>query len=90
MRINLKKYLFLGLQTDKESFFKKAQQLGIVHFIDPKKSSKMYLPLDIEHCTKAIKILRSLPQVEQEKIVDVSLADDLISDLILLQDHSEE
>ncbi|MBA2726585.1 MAG: V-type ATP synthase subunit I, partial [Parachlamydiaceae bacterium] len=90
MRINLKKYLFLGLQTDKESFFKKAQQLGIVHFIDPKKSSKMDLPLDVERCTKAIKILRSLPQVEQEKILDVSLADDLISDLILLQDHSEE
>jgi len=35
MRIDVKKFLFVGLDLEKESFFATMQQLGYTHFIDP-------------------------------------------------------
>lgn len=67
MREDVKKFLFVGTSDVKEFFFKEAQQKGIIHFIDPKVSSKKEIPLIVKDFHQALKILRGLPPQEQEE-----------------------
>jgi V/A-type H+/Na+-transporting ATPase subunit I len=74
MRINVKKYFFFGLEKDRDAFFKKAQELGIIEFIDKKISFvPQELPEEIQRVCDAIKVLRVLPPVEQEEFEDDEL-----------------
>lgn len=76
MRIEVEKFLFVGLKSDRDRFFNKAQELGIIEFIDQKRSPVLEEPPpEIQNLQAAIKILRRLPAVEQEEIEDLSLAD---------------
>lgn len=67
MRVDLKKYLFVGAEGDRTLFFRHAQKLGTIQFLDPKKnkSSVDQLP-EVQELTKAIKILRGLPAIPQD------------------------
>lgn len=86
MRIDVKKFLFIGIDEDRKIFFKRAQEIGIIHFIElPNKSKEM--PSSIEDVTKAIKILRGLPTMPQEHLGAFSLADGLVHKILQLQ-HS--
>ncbi len=83
MRYDVNKFLFLGQEEIKAPFFKSAQELGIIQFIDKKIAQ---IPLTSEaqdKLTSAIKILRSLPPSEQEEttqdIDPIVLASDIIA-----------
>lgn len=77
MRIDVKKFLFIGLEEDRKEFFKRAQEIGVINFIEKAERSKE-LPQPIQDCSNAIKVLRSLPTMEQEESEDPSFADVLI------------
>lgn len=77
MRYDLKKFLFVGILKEKEVFFKKAQTLGIVQFIDSQGTGIKTIPSQIQHITDAIKVLRGLPPVVQEEREDFSHADEI-------------
>lgn len=81
MRIDVKKYLFAGLDSDKARFFEIAQELGVIHFISLKKSSSVEMPADYQKVSTAIKILNELPVVSQEEPDEI--LEDAIVDKIL-------
>lgn len=86
MRVDVKKYLFVGVKDVKDSFFEQAQEEGIVHFIDSDPTIVKELPENIQHVTQAIKILRGLPTTEQEESHDYTLASG-IADKVLELKH---
>lgn len=67
MRIDVKKYLFVGFQGALQEFFKKSQEVGLVHFIDNRQMKSKEVPQEIQDITNAIKVVRELPTVDQEK-----------------------
>ncbi len=66
MRIDVKKFLFGGPASEKELFFKKAQELGAIHFINMENSLFKEIPHDVSNIAQSIKILLSLPTMPQE------------------------
>jgi len=72
MRYDVKKFLFIGLEDDRKAFFKKAQEAGIINFIE-EKSKLRDVPNEISQLTQAIKILRGLPTMEQEELTEFAL-----------------
>jgi V/A-type H+-transporting ATPase subunit I len=90
MRIDVKKYVFVGLEDEREAFFKKAQDAGIVQFIEKTKNSTKGLPTDVSNVSNAIKILRGLPTAEQEDLDDFSQADSITSKILQLKDKLEK
>jgi V/A-type H+/Na+-transporting ATPase subunit I len=86
MRVDLKKYIFVGVKDIKDAFFDQAQEEGIVHFIDADPTVVKEVPDTIQHVTQAIRILGGLPTVEQEENHDYTLADG-ITDKILDLKH---
>lgn len=67
MLVKVKKYLFVGLQEDRDQFFREAQNAGIIHFIDQTEKTLRQTPEEIDHTLHAIKIVRRLPVEEQEE-----------------------
>lgn len=90
MREDVKKILFLGLEGDKEAFFKKAQARGIIDFIDPHLSGNKDVPQDVQRITAAMKILRGLPQTEQEENFKELHADALVDSILHLHAQTEK
>lgn len=80
MRVDLKKFVFLGAEQDKQAFFKKAQEAGIIHFIENDKIEKNPHH-SVDDYSKAIKILRGLPPLPQEEL-DADLAHGLALKII--------
>lgn len=91
MRKDVLKFLFIGNQDEKEQFFKKAQEAGIVHFIDTAGAGiAKDVPEDVQHITAAIKVLRGLPTVEQEENYAPLDADAIASEILRLHhDHQK-
>lgn len=89
MRYDVKKFLFIGNDTDRDLFFKKAQEAALIHFIDIKRSSAKELPPKISSIIQAIKVLRGLPVVEQEEAVDFSQTDTLSHEILSLKARLE-
>lgn len=83
MRFDLKKYLFVGAEGDRTLFFRQAQELGIIEFINPKekKTSTEHFP-ELQELAKAIKILRGLPVVPQEITANYAIADSLAQKIV--------
>lgn len=69
MRVDVRKVLFIGLESDKERFFERAQEKGIVEFIGADDKSTREHPLALEQLQGAIKVVLSLPPTEQEEAV---------------------
>lgn len=90
MREDVKKILFVGLEEDKDTFFKGAQSEGIIHFIDPNQSGHKEIPQDVQRLTHAIKILRGLPSREQEEYFSELEADQIIDTILRLHEQSEK
>ncbi len=90
MRIDVKKFLFIGMEEDRERFFEQAQQLGIIHFIDTHAQKIKQTPEDIQKLSSAIKVLRGLPLAEQEEIETYQFADDIVNEIVSLHDHLEK
>lgn len=90
MRIDVKKYLFIGLNKQKELFFKKAQEFGIVHFISPGPQPQKIIPQDVENLSAAIKILRGLPVTEQEEVDEFAFTDGIVNKILHLKGDLEK
>ncbi len=93
MRIDVKKFLFLGLREDLNQFFKKAQYEGIIHFIDSNPDAFRHIPTEIDRVISAIKVVRSLPVMDQEEGVDFDRTDEIVDCILRLKDtieHSQE
>lgn len=89
MRYDVKKFLFIGIEEERVAFFKQAQEAGIVHFIDSKVASKE-VPAEINNFTAAIKILRGLPTMHQEDLIEFALADGLVHKIISIHHQLEK
>lgn len=85
MRHDLKKFLFVGIEEEREAFFKKAQDLGLVHFISPAIPQDKEIPSEVQALISAIKIVRGLPTLEQEAQGDLVLADGLAQKILHLK-----
>ena len=90
MRIDVKKFLFVGVHTERESFFKKAQEIGLVHFIETGPPKTKEIPQEVQNLVTAIKILRGLPVVTQEELTDYSQADSFAEKILHLKHKAEK
>lgn len=91
MRKDVKKLLFFGLEKDKNKFFKEAQILGQVQFIDQKNRKIAPSNATSDTFTHAIKVLRGLetsPQLEVDR-PSLEIAKEIV-DLKKAQDKLEE
>ena len=92
MRYDVKKILFLGVESNVQLFFRKAQKMGFVQFIDPSPQKKV-LPQDIKNYIKALKILKKherKPQIKDETKVSLDLIQEIIrveKELVGLKEH---
>lgn len=64
MRIDVKKYLFIGLHHEKTEFFREAQKLGIIQF---QETHKEVNNAEIQKFSDALRVLRAEPPLEQEE-----------------------
>lgn len=90
MRVDLKKFLFIGAEKDRLAFFQKAQDTGIVHFIDETPLKVKEPPQEIQDLVKAIKIVRGLPVKEQEEVEEYVLADGIVKKILGLKYETEK
>lgn len=86
MRYDVKKFLFVGLKEEKDLFFKRAQEAGIIHFVNTKAAPAAGLPEDIQDMAKAIKVLRSQPVMDQEDVEEFGIADPLTKKILSIRD----
>jgi len=59
--INVKKYLFLGVKEDLDTFFKRAQSKGFIEFLSTKGRRTGDFPEDVKKLITALSILRKQP-----------------------------
>ncbi len=89
MRYDVNKYLFVGFEGEREDFFQKAQDHGIIHFIKTKPAKVGHVPEELQDLLKAIKIVKGLPPIEQEEIEEYALADGLVLKILQLKKTEE-
>lgn len=82
MRKDTRKYLFWGLEQDRKAFFEKAQELGIIQFIDRSANKFKELPASVREIAQAIKILREFPVIEQVEGLPKKEAEKLAKEVI--------
>ena len=85
MRVDVKKFLFFGVESQRKAFFEEAQELGIVHFINENKVP-ITVPEEIQHFQQAIKVLRGQPPVKQDESKDYTHASGIVDKI--LANHS--
>lgn len=85
MRLDVKKYLFFGHRDALQSFFEKAQEAGVVQFIDTREMKVKEIPADIQDMATALKVLRELPTVAQEEPESASEADRMRDEIVKLR-----
>ena len=90
MRYDVKKYLIVGAQEDRDRFFRKAQKIGMIHFIDISPQKSKEVSPEIQNMLLAIKILRGLPTIEQQEMDDYSRGDEIARKIINLKDEIEK
>lgn len=59
--IKVKKYLFIGVKEDLDSFFKRAQEKGFVEFLSKKGRRALDYPDDVQKLMTALAVLRKQP-----------------------------
>ena len=58
MREEVKKYLFIGVKSERDAFFKKAQEQGFIEFIPASKPKKITFPKHLSYYLQSLKILK--------------------------------
>lgn len=93
MRIDVAKFLFVGLESQKQQFFEEAQELGIVHFINAT-NTRPAVPEEVHKFQQAIKVLRGQPPVEQDETTDYSNSKAIVEKILanhqILHKNEEE
>lgn len=90
MRIDVRKFLFIGIEDVRQEFFKKAQNEGIIHFVDSRSGKTQEIPPHIQSLSQAIKVLRGLPPTEQLESEDYTHAEGVAIDILKLKDAIEK
>jgi V/A-type H+/Na+-transporting ATPase subunit I len=90
MRHDVKKFLFAGLENERDLFFKRAQEAGIIHFIHTKPVQTKAELEEVKVFSKAIAILRGLPVVEQEESVDYENGFNLAKEIVAIRESLEK
>ncbi len=88
MRVDLKKFIFIGPLKVKETFFKEAQKVGVIDFAEKRKSGFSHSE-ELEAIVSAIKVLRKQPPVEQLEDVNPSKAKRFVHKLNALWEKLE-
>ncbi len=70
MRIDVKKFLFIGMEEERSAFFKKAQDLGLIQFIDIRSARTPEIPEELKQINYALKVIRELAPAAQEEPAD--------------------
>lgn len=85
MRVDMRKFLFVGMKKDKKHFFEVAQKYGIAEFKEPPKNGKTS-PLqqspEVEKFSRAIRILRGFVLQDQEIRKDLKLANKILNEVL--------
>lgn len=89
MRLDVKKFLFIGIEAQRSAFFSQAQDAGIIHFIESKGQGKE-IPAEVNNVIQSIKVLRSLPTAPQEDPNEASLADGIVLKVLHFKHHLEK
>ena len=93
MRVDVKKVLFVGPKKLKDTFFEKAQEIGLVQFVEMGNTKQKQTPPEIDQLVHAIKILRGLPTLEQEETSRYDKANQIVETILGLHgkiDHLQE
>lgn len=90
MRIDVKKFLFIGIEQERLAFFLRAQEAGLIDFIDTSGIKGKDVSPEIQQILAAIKVLRGLPISEQEEIEQTALADGLAHKILQLKHRREK
>jgi len=70
MRVDVKKFLFVGIAEKSTAFFDRAQELGIIQFVGDSTNTEQPVSAAAEQLIYAIKLVRSLPMAEQEELLE--------------------
>lgn len=94
MRIDIKKFLFVGLEEEKSIFFKEAQKLGLVHFIVTSSTKAKEVPEEVLKLRGALKVLRGFESCEEvsSEISPHELAREILilkSDLEMMEEREQ-
>lgn len=79
MRVDLKKALFIGPANLKDAFFKKAQSLGLIDFIEKKGKKEIHFSPEVLAIVQAIKTLRTLNPTKQYTNVSMDKAQEAVA-----------
>ncbi len=90
MRIDVKKILFIGFKGALQDFFAKSQEIGLVHFIDPRQLKAKEIPVEIQNLANSIKVIKELPVLEQEEPEKFSEAAGMTSKILQLKHDIEQ
>lgn len=90
MRVDVKKFLFIGVEQDRAAFFAKAQEAGVIHFIEGGPATVKSVSPEIDNLMEAIKVLRGLAPMEQEEIEEFALADGLAHKILQFRHHIDK
>ncbi|MCF7806578.1 MAG: hypothetical protein K9M13_02910 [Simkaniaceae bacterium] len=81
---DLKKFVFIGVKEDLDTFFNRAQEKGVIEFIPEDRASILYTPKYIEDIVNAIKIIKHFP-TEDRAFTEDSELQKIIDEILLLQ-----
>ncbi len=90
MRIDVEKVLFVGLAEKKEAFFSRAQQFGIIDFIDKQERYMREGSTPIQQLLRAIKILKTLPMLPQVEKLSSSAVEKQVEEVIATKERLEQ
>lgn len=79
MRIDVKKYLFLGPQKNKDLFFEEAQKIGMIDFVAKKGTKASHFSSALMEIVQAIRVLRGLNPSVQYDAVPVEKVKEVVS-----------
>ena len=66
--VRVKKYLFIGVQEDINTFFKRSQEKGFIEFVSPSARRALDYPDDVQKMITALKILRKQPTIKSAEL----------------------
>lgn len=87
MRVKVRKFLFVGAGKDKETFFSRAQEAGLVEFIDKRKKFAQEVPEDLEILHEAHKILLGQHVRPSKELRECRTALDEAREVVLLREE---
>lgn len=87
MRIDVKKFLFIGIHHEVDAFFLRAQDLGVIQFVSQHGVKGGGPSQQVEEYIQAIKVLRSLPTTAQEDFDEID-APTLLAKAIISLRHT--